>query len=190
MKKEKKAHILDTYAGYSITYDAGSELFVATNPADDDEYMTADERTITADTMKAVRAKIDNRIKEPKLKQPKQEAIAVRTRGYLCTSEEKNVGAFGYVKRWYSQSTKELYAWVSDRNGRNREREDFSERYSSNVIYIEDTADNRAILEVMQAKGKILEAQEQELLKELAQMTKKLTRIQPKVELDKLPTWN
>jgi hypothetical protein len=181
-----KKNIIEEYAGWTVTFDKNAGEFIATARANEGE---DDVREVRADTIKSVRAKIETANKEPRIKQPKQDALEVRNRQHEYTTSEKHVGAFGYVKRWYSSSDKTLYAWVTDRNGRNRERNEMGERYG-NVLYIEDTPANRATLKQLTEKGDALEKIIEEVSKEQAKLRATLTRVQPKIELGLLPTWD
>lgn len=176
---------IENYGGYSITYNADESRFET----------EGEEETglMHSDTLKGLRSKIDRLGEEPKVKQPKQNAIRLNTNTYggspcQVQSESVTVGSFGYLSR-YRGSAERLYAWVTKGKGRwgDRSRVDMSDSYGGRIVL--DTPEAQALVKEAQTIGEEVKKYVETKKKEQEKILAKLKPVVPAIKDADLPHW-
>lgn len=164
------------YQGYKIVYNEDESQFEASTP---------EGKFLNAKTLKLLKAKIEDEGKEEKVEQPKQNGLLIRM-GYHDKYDFKEVvvNSFGYLKRW---SSKYFMVWITEKKGKDRTRLDLDSTYQG--VLIEDTKENREIITELQELEKEKDDFETKITQKQEKLKEKLTKVNPLVDLEKLPIW-
>lgn len=177
---------IEEYGDFVLSYDEEESEFVATSKE-------KTGTTLRADKLKNLKEKIDRLDDEPKITQPKQDAIMLKSGGYGAehnfSFSELTVGAFGMKKRWSGSSAKELFVWITtkgkSRYSNRRERIEV-DRYA--CIY-KDTPEAREIAKKVLKISEKVDKFVKEKVAEQKALIADLTPIEPAIDAEKLPEW-